>query len=251
MQGTAETQEMLSRLEADNCLPKGIIDTFFNALLAEINAHSMSVPAAATDLTEWAKRRVLDVLAQAKGSLQCQGSPVPAGIFENLARVRPARDYAWCLPSSSSEDFLEEFPADSWPKASDDDLRSWIEPHIANYNGAFETGNKRGLVWVTDASVVPDPSPPFAFLKDMLGLVYDPDENIGLLCRYRRADVLSLHLPRSLDGIDHPPFRLVEDCAAHHGMTLQLSANIPGWPEAVHSGCQIPAGASSKIQLVA
>ena len=244
---------MLLRLETDDCLPVGVVEAFFAGLSNEVATHPAPSPSTPDGLAEWAGRCVLNVLATVHGALQSKGPALPAGAFVNLARVRPARDYRWCLPAVEREQFLEEIPGGDhrWPSAVAEELRAWIEPHIIAYAGAFETGNREGFAWVTDAVMIPAPPPSFAELKDTLGLNYLPDEELGLLCRYWRADVPSLHLPRSLDGLDHAPFRLVTDCAAPHGITLKISTGAPGWPEAVHPACQIPGGASNTMELVA
>ena len=237
---------MLRRIEIDDCLSGAVVTRFFDAVSAGIAASALPAGQPFRQRADWAKARLLFALENVRQHVCVQGPEVAAGFFPMLARVRPARDYRWCLPTTARQQFFLDFgiERDEWPNASDDQLRQWIEGHQVDYVGPIETGGRSGSAFVTDNSQLPVPIPDFAQLQYLLGLVFaDGSRTLGIVWRYTRATLAAqgrrLCLPRSLDGLDYPPFEMETNCSAPHGRTRQPNGN-PGLPEAIHEGCQVP-----------
>ena len=255
MLGSAETAEMLNRLETDVCLQSAVVDAFFAALEAETARNPQAKGLSPAEVTEWARGRVLEVFRNTPlGPWIAQGADVPMGEFDVVARLRAARVYRYCMPDNGVE-FFKEFliEDDVWKSASDDMLRTWIEAHIPDYDGNICTAGKTGLAWVTDVAALPDPIPSLAALVNQLGLDFG-GETLGLLCRYPRsapeARGCPLRVPRSLDGLDYSPFKMQVDCGALHGLTAPADGSA-GLPEAVHRGCEIEMGSLISLSLIA
>jgi len=256
MLGSCETRRMLRRIEADSCLPASVETLFFNAISTEVVASPLPASQPFRTRAIWAGERLLTALGNVIRDVSVRGPEVAGGVFDNLARIRPARDYRWCLPTAARQQFFLDFGIgrDDWPTAPDDQLRLWIEAHQVDYTGPIETGGRSGPAFVTDYAQLPVPTPSFEDLQNLLGLIFaDGSRTLGILCRYRRTELTSqglrLCLPRSVDGLDYPPFEMEPDCTAPHGRTRQLNGS-PGLPEAIHASCQIPGRPVSSLEVI-
>lgn len=257
MLGSCETRRMLRRIKWDNCLPGAVESVFLDALAVEVEALPLTEGNLLREQAIWAKGRVLAALQRVIRDVCVQGPEIASGAFVTLARVRPARDYRWCLPIPAQQSFFDDFGigSDEWVAVDDDQLRTWIEEHQADYNGPIETGGRSGPAFVTDVAQVPVPTPTFAQFQDLLGLVFaDGNRTLGILWRYPRTALAiqghRLCLPRSLDGLDYPPFAMERDCTAPHGRSQRPNGQF-GLPEAIHQGCQIPGRPVIGLEILA
>jgi hypothetical protein len=256
MLGCTDTRRMLRQIEADNCLPDAVTAVFLDAVEIEIN--SLPLPAGETFRVQanWAKGCVLAALGKVAPQVCVSGPEIAASSFAMLARIRPARDYRWCLPIPARQAFFNDFGIgnDDWTTADDGQLRTWIEEHQVDYDGPIETGGRSGPAFVTDVARLPVPTPTFEQFQDLLGLVFaDRNRTLGLLWRYPRTALTAqgycLCLPRSLDGLDYAPFAMEEDCAAPHGRARRPNGEF-GLPEAIHYSCQIPSRPVISLELI-
>jgi len=246
MLGSCETRRMLRRIEADACLPAEAENILFEAITLHVSNSPLSSGLAFRARAIWAKTHLLAALADIRDSVCVRGPQIAANRFTTVVRIRPARDYRWCLPTLDRQRFFDDFgiEGDEWSAADDHQLREWIEAHYGDYTGAIEVSGRSGPAFVTDNATIPAPMPSFQEFQRLLGLLFsDGNRTLGLLWRYSRAALQAtgnvLCVPRSVDGLDYQPFEMERNCGAPHGNAKQPDGTI-GLPEAVHRGCQIP-----------
>ena len=228
--GVHGESQILNNLLADMCLPPDVEDEFFNHLSAA------GSPADCCEARSLSKKIVL----ASPHLFLCRGPIIPPATFQTVVRLRKAKDFFYCLPTTRRVAFSAflGIPESDLQEGDQDDLRIWL----AAYTHELATGGWHPVAFVTDDSTLPAAST-LSGLVDRLGLPNWTGETLGLLFRYPRTHIPEeLHIPRSLDGIDFAEFSLVADCAAPHGITRPHTVTLAGLPEAVHPGCEIPHG---------
>jgi hypothetical protein len=94
------------------------------------------------------------------------------------------------------------------------------------YDGPVNPGNVLQVVWVADFTEIEDGLNDPRALANSLGI----DAARQIVCVYNRDDTgKTLHVPRALDGVNLPKFKVVDDLAADCGWTKPTdgSALVP------------------------
>lgn len=126
---------------------------------------------------------------------------------------------------------FEEYPV------SEEEIRRFTD----DYPGEVILGNPLEITWVTDYVSVESLIDDLGALVDRLGLGNMIGKPYCILCVYNKGeDGIKLHVPRALDAIGNPSFRVVEDCGAESGITKPVTLPAEdGLPEAVHRKCSV------------
>jgi hypothetical protein len=223
MESGEQQRRVLANIERDPCLDNEVEAAFFERLATQ-------GPPSSPD-EAWGSAQ--EVVRDAPDRFVCQGREVPANRFVTLLRFQRVSSLGYAIPENvrDARGFRDkEFTVDT----PEEDLRSFTD----EYNGPVNLRNPIQVVWVTE----------FAAIEALLGNLAEVAGRLGIevtdrcvLCVYNRGDTgRTLHVPRALDAVNHPQFRVVEDCSADHGWTLPL--NRPpdqGLPEAVHRSCSV------------
>ncbi len=223
MEAGEDERRILRNVEQEPCVHSTVETDFFAHLAAK------GVPSRA----DQAKSFGYQVVQSDPNRFVCQGRQVPPGRFEVLLRLEQVSSLRWRLPEEElgAKGLRDRDLADD---VSEEDLRSVTD----EYDGVVRLGNALQIVWATELTAVQS-SPAdqnLNRLSDRLGLGRDR----YILCVYNRGQTRSLHVPRALDAIDHPRFRVVLDCSADHGWTHPTTGPPEeALPEAVHRDCTV------------
>lgn len=216
---------ILKNLQHEKCIDNTTWHEFFSRLAPK------GQPTRAGEAKQWAE----EVIQEDPDRFTCRGREIPKNLFVLLFRLEDLKALRWRIPDClnrfgiNDEKLIKELPEEELLSVTDE------------YREIVRLGGKLGVVLVTDYEIVKDSLHDLEDLVDKLGLRNLVNEDRCVLCVYERNDIgISLHLPRSFDGLDNPQFEIVEDCRADAGKTLPLSLpREQGLPEAVHKKCEI------------
>ena len=215
-------RHILRNIESDSCLSDEIERRFFERLAAR------GLPASSGEAWAFACATVRND----PDAFVCKGHEVPHNRFVTLFRLQEVSSLGYVIPQDvrDAKGYRDKGFADDSPE---EDLLAFTD----QYDGPVELGNLVQVVWVTDFAAINGDLNNLAEVANRLGITADR----CVLCVYNRGEThRTLHVPRALDGIDHPRFRVVDDPSAKHGRTVPISGSPDeGLPEAVHRSCSI------------
>ncbi|MFP4500940.1 MAG: hypothetical protein ACLFTT_08070 [Candidatus Hydrogenedentota bacterium] len=229
MRRDGESLRVLDNIEKEGCLSDTIVNDFFSELAKTgpwANAH---------EAWEAAKQ----VVFTAPKRFQCKGNVVENGSFAVVIRFLPETD-------------IDRLASHELPKLREAVNKAGIRPGerpsrmtdgqrerlCRALEDRVQVGRSDGIACVADSAQVPWDVPSLRQTLRCLGIPNFETESWVIVLRYPREKVpCGLQVPRALDGIDHPPFRLQEDCTAKAGMTKPIPEagdGARGYPEAIH-----------------
>lgn len=234
--GNPDAQQTLKNVLAEKCLEAEAEKLFFQRIAGA------GTPSSGDDARRISSNAVQRNPEDHSGDILCRGPEVPANRFKRMVRVITARS-CWFL----SEKYARQsgITLDDLENADQEAVRDFVEGYDSE---GGHIGKPGGIAWVTESTI---PTSDALTLARKLGLphVVNAVRRQGVMIKigYTKDEVPeTVHVPRVTDGIDHPPFRPVNDCSATNGTThpLEASSSEEGLPEAVHRSCKV-----SRIQI--
>ena len=176
----------------------------------------------------------LEVVKSDPYTFTCRGQLTSDGRFVSVIRFEAIDSIRYRIPWELHQ---RGYDPDRLDIASlpEDELRVLVDGH----DGSITLGNNLGIVWVTESGGL-DASPDgLVRLIDRLGNENLADEDFCIVIEYDGKLAPEMHVPRALDAIDSPTFKVTKDCTAEFGYTHPLSEGLDGLPEAVHRQCTL------------